>query len=200
MPNLSNKEPKANRRNTLSNVEPRSRKQKKVSAKVQSNGAQSYSRVDLVTNAALFPGEDRAAYAALHKEMKKIYQPDLPPHVEVVARATALIWRLRRIPAFEAAIFSATARSLGYVPEALNSEHSPEAQSANFGAVLDAMLKTDVFSKISQYEASLREQFKLAKAELQMVLDWNIKNGLHRGSIDYVEAVPPDDPDWLKGT
>jgi hypothetical protein len=191
VPGLSNKEPKAERRGTRASGRTRRLKQSKPDAKAQSKTAQSDPIANLATSSVLFPGEDRAGYAELHKEMKKIFQPDMPPHVEVVVRATALIWRLRRIPAFEAAIFSATAKSLGYAPEAL-------AQSANFGAVLDAMLKTDAFSKISQYEASLREQFKLAKGELQMLMDWNIKNGLHRSSIDYVEAVLPDDPDWLK--
>jgi hypothetical protein len=42
----------------------------------------------------------------------------------VVARATALIWRLRRIPAFEAAVFNSTARSLGCFENLSNSQLS----------------------------------------------------------------------------
>lgn len=127
--------------------------------------------------------------------MMKVYQPCLPPHFEVVARATGLIWRIRRIPALEAAAFSTTARSLGYSEEALSSEH-PQGQLANDKDVWDALFKSGVLTKIAEYEATLREQLKLATAELQGILDWNFEKGLFRNDMDYILSCAPDDPMW----
>lgn len=111
----SNRRPNAERPKARSHGKPPSARQKRKNAEARSRGARDCLGLDLTTNAPLFPGENHAAYVALHEEMKRAYRPDIPPHVEVVARAADLIWRLRRIPALEAAVFSATARSLASV-------------------------------------------------------------------------------------
>lgn len=122
---------------------------------------------------ALFPGEDAAAFHSLHDELKRTHRPETPFQSEVVARAATLIWRLGRIPAFEASVFNATASSLGHNEEWLNLK--PEIQSANFGQVLNVMFKTDALVKIAQYEAMLRDQLKLVHRELAEISDWHFK-------------------------
>jgi hypothetical protein len=196
MSKLSNKVPKLRYRPSGLRRKARNRQEKKDGAKIQRGDPPRRPRVDLAINAALFPGEDRAAYAALHYEMMKTYQPCLPPHFEVVARATGLIWRIRRIPAFEAAAFSATARSLGCSEESSSSEQ-PLGQSANVKDVWDALLKSGVLTKIAEYEVMLREQLKLATAELQEIMDWNLEKGILKGDMDYILSCAPDDPMWV---
>jgi hypothetical protein len=208
---LSSSRPlQANRRGPRPNAKPRGLKEKRASAKRggkageikdkspegKSDIAQSSERIES-TNRALFPGEDHTAYTALHDELKKLYRPETPLHVEVVARVTALIWRLRRIPAFETAVFNATARSVGCPANPSHSKLSPEAQSADLGLVLSTMLKDDALCKIAQYEATLREQLKLAYRELEEINDWHFRFGFERGSIDFVEQDAPADPSWL---
>lgn len=124
---------------------------------------------------ALFPGENHATYAALHGELKKLYRPETPLHVEAVARATDLIWRLRRIPAFEAALFNSTSRSLGRPAASSTEKYFPEGESTNFGYVLRAMLKTGALRKLAQYEATLRDQLTLAYSELEEILDEHLR-------------------------
>jgi hypothetical protein len=172
---------------------------KEIDESTESKGEipQNSERLESATNLGLFPGEDHAAYAALHDELKKLHRPETPLHVEVVARATALIWRLRRIPAFEAAVFNSTARSLGCLTQLSSSKRSPEEQSANFGHVLSDVLKADALSKIAQYEAMLRDQLKLVYKELEEILDWHFRFDLERGSIDFVREDAPADPPWL---
>jgi hypothetical protein len=208
---LSSSRPlQANRRGSRPSAKPRRVKEKRASAKRRENAgerkdkspggksdiAQSSERIES-TNRALFPGEDRTAYTALHDELKKLYRPETPLHVEVVARVTALIWRLRRIPAFEAAVFNATARSIGCPANPSHSKLSPEAQSADLGHVLSTMLKDDALSKIAQYEAMLREQLKLAYRELEEINDWHFRFDFERGTIGFVEARAAEDPVWI---
>lgn len=168
-------------------------REKKKSAEDKAEIAQNAQGVQSRKNLALFPGEDHAAYAALHNELKKLHRPETPFHFEVVNRATALIWRLRRIPAFEAAVFNSTARSLECLADPSS---SPEAQSADVGLVLSEMLRTDAFSKIAQYEATLRDQLQLVYKELDEILDWHFKFDHDRGSIGFVEEEAPEDPPW----
>lgn len=195
MSNLDEKEAQAKRR--IRRLRGRTSNRQAGEKVVVDDGPPSRPRVDLAKNAPLCPGEDRAAYVALHYEMMKAYQPSLPSHFEVVARATGLIWRIRRIPALEAAAFDTTARSLGYSGAPLSLEGPEVGQSAKFEDVWDALFKSGLLTKIAEYEATLREQLKFATAELQEIMDWSFNNDVFRDNLQYTLSRAPDDPMWI---
>jgi hypothetical protein len=52
-------------------------------------------------------GEDLAQFDELRAELMEQYDPESALECELIERMTGLLWRLRRVPAFEAAIIGA---------------------------------------------------------------------------------------------
>lgn len=150
-----------------------------------------------IANSALLPGEDPEAYRALHNELKQQYRPETPCHFAIVSRAASLIWRLGRIPKFEVAIFNSAAESLGVLEQLRNLKLSDDTRSVSLGHVLSSVIQTDGLGRISQYEATLRDQLELVSKELADIQDWHFKFDLERGTIGFSEEEPPPDPPWL---
>src|SRR5258708_4075602 len=99
MSNLRNRQQEANRgKARSSNGAPKVKTERKTRT-----GAV---KLEFTGECAIFPGEDQKAYVALNEQLKKEYVPVTPIHFELIDRATLLIWRLRRIRASEAAIFT----------------------------------------------------------------------------------------------
>ena len=87
----------ANRVNAQKSTGPRSLEGKRRSS-------QNATKHGLTATQVLIPGEDPAEYETLHQKMLNDYQPEGTAEVQLVERATSLLWRLRRVPAFEAAL------------------------------------------------------------------------------------------------
>lgn len=186
--------PKRNRKRGPSNQEGVGGEHKPETTKVQDYDASQAARPP--ASFPLLPGEDPAAYRALYDELKRVYRPETPLHSCAIARATALLWRLGRIPKFEVAVFNSTAGSLGYLEQLTNTKLSPDTQSANFGYVLNAMIENDALTRIAHYEAALRDQLKLVSKELDEISDWHFRFDFERGDVGYSEPATPLDPAW----
>jgi len=156
----------ANRQNALSSTGPRSDAGK-------ARSAQNALIHGVTARRALLPGEDGDIFDALYKDLFKKFQPDGPIETEMVASAASLMWRLRRIPAFEIALFHWISRFQGFsLP--INTDavgQSAEFKSSNIGYVLETMVSKDVLGKLTRYETTLTKQLKQTIYELQKFIE-----------------------------
>ena len=90
----------ANRRNARKSTGPRTGAGKSVS---RLNGV----RHGLTANTTVLEGEDAKAFSRLQRELIDRLTPKGPVEGELVDRLVALLWRLRRAPAAEAALLAA---------------------------------------------------------------------------------------------
>ena len=164
----------ANRLNALRSTGPRTSEGRAIS----SRNAITHG---LTAGAIIIKGED----ADLFEEMRQGLWDELAPKGEIesmlVERLAGLLWRLRRVPALEAALFVWMERSLAAQDEQDNpmyqlgfepSNASPPArgddQRQDLGRVLEAMLSNqDLLGKLNRYEAQLMNQFERTMAEIE---------------------------------
>jgi hypothetical protein len=133
-----------------------------------------------------FPDEDKDSYEALHVEMKNKHQPVLIHQFDSVERATELIWRLRKIAAWESVFFDGMKRAAN--PRAT---HVVDV-SARFSEFLEIVLCNNGLEKIAKYEAKLRDQAKEIDLELRELSVWRAANGLNYPTIEFALADPPE--------
>ncbi len=182
----SERQLRANRINALKSTGPRSEAGKERSAR--NALVHGLTGVQIVLE-----GEDPTQFEALRGELFDEFAPGTVCERHLVEQLAGLLWRLRRVPIFEAglmtwishcqdrlhdkglvrigrAIISADQRSLpahrGGLPRAL--VHDPRL----LGRTLEAVLgRRDLLSKISRYEAQLRGQALKILAELDAKRD-----------------------------
>jgi hypothetical protein len=143
----------ANRANALKSTGPRSEAGKKASsANALTHG--------LTAEMHLVPGEDPQAFAELRNKVFEYYTPVGIFEVELADRLANLLWRVRRIPAFEGAV-------LGWLSQ---------GQDQSIGQALEIALSKNVFDKISRYEASLTNQ--LAETQERLVDLVNLRRSI----------------------
>ncbi len=159
----------ANQRNALLSTGPRSEEGKARS----SHNAVTHG---LTSQRVLVPGEDAGEFQALREEMYRTLNPVGAVEIQLVERATALMWRLGRVPAFEAAFFHFKPQPLSRSDiemERLRMGMRDELdkdllRAANAVAeVLKVLLNRDVLTKLNRYEISLQRQLTMTLRDLR---------------------------------
>src|SRR5258705_482658 len=88
----------ANRQNALKSTGPRS-------ATGKARSGLNATTHGLAAKQALLPGEDAAEFDQFLRDLVGVLGARGPLELQLVERTASLIWRLRRIPSFEAALF-----------------------------------------------------------------------------------------------
>ena len=129
-------------------------------------------RHGLTANQTMLPGEDSSEFAGLRGAMFSSLKPDGALENQLVERAASLIWRMRRIQAFEVALFQWTAHyqaqlyddplDVADAPlrnDPYDIEPHPQLQDGlTVGRMVEALLSADLTSKLSRYETSMQRQ------------------------------------------
>lgn len=171
----------ANRRNAEKSTGPRS-----SAGKARSRG--NALTHGLTAQHLLLPNEDPAVFEALRGAMFIALAPQDALEDQLVERLVSLVWRLRRVPAFEVALFAWMTHyqeklcdpddgfiinpdiARRFLPETsaeIDDHSSATPHVLEIGRTLEALLNTDLTSKLSRYETSLQRQLSLTLRELR---------------------------------
>lgn len=164
----------ANRRNALMSTGARS-----LSGKNRSS--QNALRHGLTARQTMISGEDPEEFAGLRQAMFSSLEPQGALENQLIERAASLIWRMRRVQAFEVALFQWVAhyQSQRYDDpievENVAQRNDPEASAPNVdfrdglvvGRTVEALLSSDLTSKLSRYEAAMQNQLSKTLKELR---------------------------------
>jgi hypothetical protein len=196
----------ANRRNAQLSTGPRTEVGK-------ANSCRSAMTHGLTSQRLLMDGEDPEQFEAYRAELFGELQPTTLYEQELVERIVSLMWRLRRVPAFAAAVFTWVAyrqdeihdsdHSANVNPSEGNSsygnhrglrrtdtQHNPEERAQlKQGRMLEAALKLDLTGKLNRHEAHLMRQLKETRNELA-------KSQARRGqsALRFFESAAPLPP------
>lgn len=170
----------ANRANALRSTGPKSKEGKaRSSLNAVTHG--------LTAQAVVIEGEDPAAFDHLQQQLVETFAPEGPIEADLVRRIVTLMWRLRRVPALEAALFSwvqfAQAEadsvdrdgpfSIGAFSTAVTlaapgGNRDQQDDQRALGRALETMLsKMDALTKLNRYEIQLMNQLKRSLDELK---------------------------------
>jgi hypothetical protein len=156
----------ANRLNAQKSTGPRSLEGKRRSR-------QNATKHGLTATQVLIPGEDPAEYETRYQEMLNEYQPEGPAEVQLVERATSLLWRLRRVPAFEAALIKWSTSDPGrdefFDLTKITQIKRTSSAVAELGAAIERLLSQDLIGKLSRYEATTQKQLSWTLMELRQL-------------------------------
>jgi hypothetical protein len=143
----------------------------------------------LTAEVLLLDHEDPAEFQALRRAMFEMYPPTDALDGSYVDRLVSLVWRLRRVPVFEAGLVAWTKHRQHVEYDATAGKDKKESQKAplsakggafrlaegqlseadlerlRFGRVLEALLERNLLGKLDDHEARLTRQ-------LRYVLDW----------------------------
>ncbi|MEQ1716583.1 MAG: hypothetical protein ABL907_11455 [Hyphomicrobium sp.] len=167
----------ANRNNALNSTGPRSLAGKKAS----SRNALSHG---LTARQALLPGENETEWQELRGAIIGKLNPDGVVESQLAERIVSLIWRLRRIPNLEMALFQWVAYQEAALHDGhdllLEKEEGPEPNhnaeakvtgdlddAMRLGRMIESALSQDLIGKFGRYETSLSKQLRHALAELR---------------------------------
>ena len=164
----------ANQRNALMSTGPRSLSGKRRSA---ANAL----RHGLTATQTMLPGEDEVEFAGMKGAMFRSLNPEGALENQLVERAASLIWRMRRVQAFEVALFQWTAHHQSQCFDdpsdgdfaALQNEPFEEAPYPNLrdgltvGRMIEALLSADLTSRLSRYETSMQRQLSSTLRDLR---------------------------------
>ena len=164
----------ANQRNALMSTGPRS---------LAGKGRSSHNAIchGLTATQTMLLGEDINEFQGLRSAMFDSLEPQGALENLLVERAASLIWRMRRVQAFEFALFQwATyyqAQRYDDPVEAadvpLRNDADEEAACPNLrdgltlGRMFEALLSADLTSKLSRYETVMQRQLSLTLKELR---------------------------------
>lgn len=123
----------------------------------------------------LLPGEDSAEFVEFRETLFDELDPSTPLEAEYVKHIVTLLWRLRRIPEFEAALMAYHHLFLRrrrdelspMFPERVIPEVGEEAPRLALGEVVNEVLRLGYTDKLSRYETSLRAQLSKGLQELK---------------------------------
>ncbi len=164
----------ANRRNTGRSTGPSTEESKAIS----SRNAVTHG---LTASGGLLPGERPEDYSLLRDRIFARFAPGDALEDELVERIASLLWRLRRIPAFEAALFawanacreeeSLFASGEPRLTRRFCDDDVPARSDRTdilvFGRSLDAFLKRDLGAKLNRYESALQRQLSALMLEVR---------------------------------
>lgn len=135
----------------------------------------------LTAYGGLLAGESPEEFFEMRRSVLEELAPESPIESELADRIVSLLWRLRRIPAFEAAILAwVHEREISLIPYTLGAPRlagdpgAPrEADHKDIqlvlGRSLDAFLAKGVAGKLGRYETSLQRQLSALFGELRLM-------------------------------
>lgn len=169
----------ANRRNALMSTGPRS-----LAGRARSS--QNAVTHGLTARHAMLPGEDPDEFRGLRSAMFNSLLPQGALENQLVERAMSLIWRMRRMQAFEVALFKWTAhlQAAAHDGEANqilvenverrndlsqddNHNTSDLQDGLKLGRMFEAILSADLTGKLSRYESGLQRQLSITLRDLR---------------------------------
>jgi hypothetical protein len=181
----SNKQLEANRANARKSTGPRSQ------------GGKARSRLNsrkhgLTAKTLIIVGERSDDFDQLRAELMDEHDPQSASECELVERLAGILWRLRRVPFFEAAILTTRQAHVVHnnsflkvtVPEGLSDEEC-RARSVGEALILDGSFH-DIFGKLTRYEATLMNAFTKT---LQMLLLLQENRGTEPVILETVAAA-----------
>jgi len=157
----------ANRANALRSTGPRSLAGKERS----SQNAVKHG----LTAHRIIPGEDAQEHLNFRAQLMNAYKPKFRNEVELVERIAGILWRMKRIEAFESALLrwgafklAAEHDQVDYDPNYLRNEPTDELAGTDadlvdplrLGRLIDALLDSNSFGKLTRYETSLQRQLE----------------------------------------
>jgi len=128
----------ANRRNAQSSTGPKSKTGKDISRR-------NALKHGLTAETVVIGGEDPAEFETLRDRLFQEYCPCTAVEVELTQRLAGLFWRLKRVPAFEAALFEIQrehAQEVHLCPQCLRTQGQRD-HLAYLGKMLSRHLETD---------------------------------------------------------
>jgi hypothetical protein len=160
----SEKQIQANRQNALLSTGPKS-------ASGKANSSQNALKHGLTGQVVVISGEDPAEFDDLRLMLWNQYEPHGVAEEELVDRIAAHLWRLRRVPAFEAAVFSWTDRSIkvrdayesqkgyrdqvpSYSPPAANGDATWRNKEVLGRYLVDIVSRRDVLAALNRHESA----------------------------------------------
>jgi len=125
------------------------------------------------------PGEEPREFEALRNAMFSSLLPQGAFENQLVERAASLIWRMRRIQAFEVALLEWTAYyqsqcfdaphmepNLSNDPDNLTPLNDLE-DGLKLGRVIETLLSADLTSKLTRYETAMQRQLSMTLKDLR---------------------------------
>jgi hypothetical protein len=141
----------------------------------------------LTAQAVVIEDEDPAQFDVLRHALQEEFEPHSLMERELVERLAGIMWRIRRIPKFEAALIEARCEQARH-----NAYYDPERRKQLEGAgatgaalMLDSA-QQDTLGKLSRHEAALMNAFTKT---LQMLHFMQSQRALEDDPIDAV-AIP----------
>ncbi len=120
----------------------------------------------------LLAGEDPDDYRRLQRELIAGHGPQDTLERELLERMTSVLWRLKRVPAFESALMAwvdACGRHATVFPGQPGYVYAGEQAPLElaFGRTIEKFLNSGLSNKLSRYESSLQRQFCVLLKELR---------------------------------
>ena len=106
----------------------------------------------------LLPYEDQNLFDEIRQHILVSLDPQGPLELHLAERAVCLLWRLRRIPTFEQALFEWGAADHADPMDLIIGDLDNDKSDIDLGHIVEALLRTDLISKLSRYEISLHKQ------------------------------------------
>ncbi len=170
----SERQIKANRSNAQGSTGPRTQKGKAASRR-------NALKHGLAAGAILLAGEDPAAFRRLQAAVLAKFRPEGVLERELAMSIVGLFWRLRRVPAFEAALLAVLAREQKDVEAAylLAPDQSRPSGMAGgdleLGIAVRQFLSADFSGKLSRYEASLQKRLSALLQDLRVMQEERLR-------------------------
>jgi hypothetical protein len=136
----------------------------------------------LTSSRGLLPGEKLEDFSDLRARVLAELAPDSAIEIELAERIASLLWRLRRVPAFEAALLAWTnackEEMSPFTPHEprltdWGDPNRPRSASVTdilaFGRSLDSFLKEGLGARLSRYENALQRQLSALMVDLRRV-------------------------------
>ena len=124
----------------------------------------------------MLDGEDPELFDTLREALFDEFAPASPYEEQLTHQVVNLLWRLRRVPAFEAALLSWIDHRLKGYDDGIgrvsgrNSQHEAETRARlKLGRMLEVESSKNLTAKLSRYEAHLLRQLKQTRKELEEV-------------------------------
>ena len=134
----------------------------------------------LTASQTMVPGEDPVEFAGLRESLFNSLKPLNDLEFQLVERIASLIWRIRRVTAFEVALMRRTARRQAATYDApvdaadlatVERRNDPDdiddlEDSLRAGRAIEALLSADLTTKMTLYEARMQRQLSLVLKDL----------------------------------